>query len=165
MPILAALFSRCRGPGADAPLLRDPPLQAELSDQNLPCINNSAQVLALVTSNKPDLFFTSQIGLLQKLIEKSVTSDETTLHESLRPILQRMFEVLPPPSDDADKPEVAELQSFQEWAENLIGEGLKGTGTLRGPLFVLQCWTKTRPDKIESVFAAPLVKILNKLCK
>jgi transformation/transcription domain-associated protein len=136
-----------------------------LTEQNLAFINNSAQVLALVTSSKPDLFFTSQITLLQKLIEKSVTSDETSLHDSLRPILQRMFEVLPPPSDDADKPEVAELQAFQEWAENVIGEGLKGAGTLRGPLFVLQCWIKTRPDKIETVFAAPLVKILNKLCK
>ncbi|CDZ98369.1 Histone acetyltransferase SAGA, TRRAP/TRA1 component, PI-3 kinase superfamily [Phaffia rhodozyma] len=135
----------------------------ELTEQTLAVISNSARVLSLVASNKPDQFFVSQIGVLHKLIEKSVTSDELVLHDSMRPILERMFEVIPLPAEDVKLE--TDMQTFQDWAENSIAEGLKNGTSLKGTLFILQCWTVTRPDKIEHVFAPHLIKVLTKLCK
>lgn len=142
------------------------PLQIEINDANHGVVSNSAKVLALVASSKPDNFFTSQLGLLHKLLEKCIVSDDSTLHASVRPVLERMFDVTAPPSDGS--PVDIEVKAFESWAEATVTEGLTTDGLkagLKGTLFLLDCWAKTRPEKIESSFAIPLVKILNRLAK
>ena len=127
-------------------------------------VANSCKTLALVAAGKPDAFFASQFGLLHKLVEKSAVGDETILHDSLRPILERMFEVASLPRASTDEAEAEDVVAFREWADGVISEGLKNGTGLKGSLFLLGCWAKTRSDKIEA-FSGSLVKVLNKLVK
>lgn len=74
-----------------------------------------------------------------------------------------MFESLPAASDES--PLETDVQAFQDWAETTITEGLSKANGLKSTLFLLGCWIKSRPDKIESLFAKDLCKVLNSLAK
>jgi transformation/transcription domain-associated protein len=77
-----------------------------------------------------------------------------------------MFEATVPSTDGSGLP--VDVKAFESWAEKTVTDGLNNEGPkpgLKSTLFILGCWAKARPEKIESLFATPLVKILNKLAK
>ena len=113
----------------------------------------------------------SHLSTLTKLLESAVLSDFSPLHDTLRPILEKMFECLPPAQEDGSSQEgslVGDIGTFHQWAEHIVenlnksDKNLGAKDRLQGPLFVLQCYVKARPQRLESS-AASMVKLITKL--
>jgi transformation/transcription domain-associated protein len=127
-------------------------------------------VIAIVATSKDMDWIKAHLGTLTKLLESAVLSDFSPLHDTLRPILEKMFACLPAPSESGNVAETLsdDLTAFQNWAENIANslnkpdKVLSAKDRLQGPLFVLQCYIKARPERLEAS-AAAVVKLITKL--
>ncbi len=57
-----------------------------------------------MVEDKTDAYIAPHVPQLQKLLEKSAATDEVSLVEAQKPVLERIFRVIPdpPPEEDAD---------------------------------------------------------------
>lgn len=140
----------------------------EVTDANYVIVSNSAEVISIVCSGKDQAWITGHLASLSKLLESAVLSDYVPLHDILRPILEKMFECLPKADDDVTPS--PEISTFQQWAENIVGtlnkadKPLGARDRLQGPLFVLQCYVKARPDKLE-LMNVSITKLITRLAR
>lgn len=116
----------------------------------------------MVTVDKPLEWFTSNGGLLQRLIQKGMSSDEAILHESLHPAFKRLLEVFPAVENDDETQ--SDASDFYAWVANAISESLRTSNNLRGPLLMLLSMVEISPLRIEP-FAAGLMRLLVKATK
>lgn len=144
------------------------PFVQEVTDANYVIVSNSAEVISIVCSGKDQAWIIGHLAVLSKLLESAVLSDYVPLHDILRPILEKMFECLPKADDET--PPAQEISTFQQWAENIVGtlnkadKPLGARDRLQGPLFVLQCYVKARPDKLE-VMNVSITKLITRLAR
>lgn len=179
IPIKLAIFQR--------------PLTAmEIKEQTLGIVTNSLQTLKLVIKDKSEAWILAHLPQIHKLMEKSMQSDEPAVLESCKGILDKVFEVLPPPPapvESADNEEDAEgedddqtmadqatvtkptpaqpadeASAFRAFAENIITEGLKNSSNAYAALVTLTSWSKATPEVIDQHLAA-ITKVLTKLTK
>jgi transformation/transcription domain-associated protein len=84
-----------------------------------------------------------------------------------------MFEMIPAPPEAGGapaEPMTGDIAMFHQWAENVVenlnkpDKALGAKDRLQGPLFVLQCYVKARPERLESS-AASVVKLITKLTR
>ncbi len=124
---------------------------------------NSAEVVAIVALNKDKAWLNTHLGTLLKLLEHPVLSDYAALHDTLRPILVRMFGCIPAPGEDqAIGPDQLALAT---WADNIVNNMNSGTiARLHGSLFVIQCYVSARPEKMTDVLPG-ITKLMNRLTK
>ncbi|PWN50372.1 hypothetical protein IE53DRAFT_368968 [Violaceomyces palustris] len=169
-----------------------PLIHTELTEQNTAVVCNALHTLRFVVKGKSDAWVVAHVPQLHKLLEKSVMADEPSLPEALRPVLERIFEIIPDApvvDEDADgdaeddlggpaaesnkqgeekkKVEVEpsdDLASFRNFADNAITEGLKNSTHLYSVFVMLDAWAKSKPEKIDGHLPA-LSKALSKLTK
>ncbi|KAF8592382.1 hypothetical protein K439DRAFT_1323691 [Ramaria rubella] len=136
--------------------------QLEFTEQNLVHISNSAKVFAVVTADKPLEWYSANGGLLQRLIQKGMSSDESILHDSLHPAFKKLLEVFPMIENDDETQN--DGSDFHTWVSNAILESLRTSNNLKGPLLMLLSMVQSSPARIEP-FAAGLMKLLVKATK
>ncbi|PLW40616.1 hypothetical protein PCANC_13021 [Puccinia coronata f. sp. avenae] len=146
-------------------------LSAEITEGNLGIVCNTAEVLNVVLANKSDEWLLNDLCLVQTLVEKSVISKYEDLLKIQRPLLNRLFRVLPAedptnPGQDEDpdkmKLTTARLSTaaFELWANSTIKEGLKESRThenLCSALILLQAYDQAQPSKVD-VFIHDIVR-------
>lgn len=136
----------------------------EVADDTLVTLCNSAEVLNVVSSYKPAEWHLSNIGVLHMIIEKGYASTEFRLHTALRPVLERVFDALPP-ATIIDSPEAApEVVAFVDWAKAIIKEGLATLSNLPAAMLVLQSWAKASPERVDDFFQA-LIRVFSRFTK
>lgn len=140
----------------------------EVKDETLVQVSNSAEVIAIVASNKDDAWIINYMPSLSKLLENAVLSEYSNLHDILRPIMERLLKCIPPAGSET--PTSNEIKSLEQWVDNVI-EGLNkpdkppsARDRLHGPLFVVSCYVRARPEKAE-VITPILIKIASKLIR
>ncbi|KAJ9474335.1 Transcription-associated protein 1 [Pseudozyma hubeiensis] len=172
-------------------IFQRPLIHTEINEQNTPVICNALRTLQIVVEDKTDAYIAPHVPQLQKLLEKSASTDEASLVEAQKPVLERIFRVIPdpPPEEDADgeaemdtgddKKEdedaaaakdakeseaTDELAAFRKFADNLIADGLKQSQHLYSVFSMLDAWSQSKPEKIDAHLPA-LSKALSKLTK
>jgi transformation/transcription domain-associated protein len=119
-------------------------------------------VLNVVCADKPDAWYTTNAKVLQKLVQTGMQTDETSLQDSLHPILDRLVRLFPLPQGD-EEPQ-GEMADFHTFLINAITEGLRNMSALKGTLMILKSVVTITPERIEP-FAPTLMKIFNKYAK
>ncbi|CBQ69344.1 related to TRA1-component of the Ada-Spt transcriptional regulatory complex [Sporisorium reilianum SRZ2] len=173
-------------------IFQRPLIHTEINEQNTPVICNALRTLQIVVEDKTDAYIAPHVPQLQKLLEKSAATDEVSLVEAQKPVLERIFRVIPdaPPEEDADgeaemdtgddkkadeddanatkdskeSEATDELAAFRKFAENLIADGLKQSQHLYSVFSMLDAWSQSKPEKIDAHLPA-LSKALSKLTK
>ncbi len=172
-------------------IFQRPLIHTDINEQNTPVICNALRTLEIVVADKTDAYIAPHVPQLQKLLEKSAATDEVSLVEAQKPVLERIFRVIPdpPPEEDADgeadmdtgddkKPDgddatakeskegeaTDELAAFRKFADNLIADGLKQSQHLYSVFSMLDAWSQSKPEKIDAHLPA-LSKALSKLTK
>lgn len=137
-------------------------IQTDITEQTLTHVYNSARVFAVVTAEKPLEWYSSNGGMLQRLIQKGMSNEESILHESLHPTFKRLLEVFPvPETDDEIQSDASE---FHNWVTNVITGALRTCTNLNGPLLMLTSIVQVTPARIEP-FASNLMRLLIKVTK
>ena len=138
-------------------------LQTEYAKETAPTIVATARVLNVVCTDRPDLWFLQNGAILQKLIQKGMTSEDPLLHETLYPIVDRLLALYPLPKEDEESshPEMAEFHSF---VHDTITEYLKSPSGIRSSILMLKSVAQHSPERVE-LYAAALMKLLSKLTR
>lgn len=138
--------------------------QSDISDK-LVLLCNTAEVLNVVASHKPDDWILTNIATLHGLVEKGFSGTEFRLHAALRPILERIFEVVPA-NIGPDTPDVApDVRAFVDWATSTINEGLRSlVNSLPGTMMILQAWAKSSPQQVDT-FVPLLIRVFSRFTK
>ncbi len=174
-------------------IFQRPLIHTEINEQNTPVICNALRTLQIVVEDKTDAYIAPHVPQLQKLLEKSASTDEVSLVEAQKPVLERIFRVIPdpPPEEDADgeaemdgagdekkaddddasamkdvkdSEATDELAAFRKFADNLIADGLKQSQHLYSVFSMLDAWSQSKPEKVDAHLPA-LSKALSKLTK
>lgn len=142
-------------------------IHTDVTEQNLGPIANALATLDVISREKSASWFQTHIAQLHKLLEKSLGSDKPALLDAARPVLERMFSVLPaaPPSDEEKSETPSDEQAaFCTFAEGIIQEGFKNGTNLYSVLTLLAAWSHDRKDVLDR-YLAQLIKLLTKLTK
>ncbi|EPT03792.1 hypothetical protein FOMPIDRAFT_150002 [Fomitopsis schrenkii] len=131
---------------------------------------SSAKVLQVICSEKGDAWFTSNAGVLSKLVRKGLVSEDSVLQDSLHPIYDRLIRLFPVPKEDEEQ--ASEMSEFHTFIYTSIGENLRTTEegrsnmapVLRGVLLMLKSIVQITPERIEP-FSGSLMKLLGRLAK
>jgi len=118
----------------------------------------------VVVAEKSDAWFgdAENAATLQRLVRKGMITEDSTLHDSLHPVFDRLLRLFPlPKEDDEDQ---TEMSGFHKFVYKSIDDGLQNATALRGTLLMLRSVVQVTPERIET-FSAPLMKLLNKLVK
>jgi transformation/transcription domain-associated protein len=135
----------------------------EINEQTVVVVCNTLEVLNVALSYKSDDWIRANIATLQRIVEKCIqTSDEGVL-TALRPILDRIFAVVPPVTEGEDG-RGDNLRAFSEWANNAINDGLRDMTNLPATMTLLHAWVKADPEKVDA-FAHPITRVLSKTTK
>ncbi|KAM0751100.1 hypothetical protein T439DRAFT_380110 [Meredithblackwellia eburnea MCA 4105] len=139
----------------------------EVNEETLVLLCNSSEVLNVVASFKSADWILTNLQTLHEIVQKGFGSAELRLHSALRPLLERIFDVLPPNSHDKDA-QPADLapaiKTFVEWATTTINESLRAFTTLPGTMMILQAWAKSTPEAID-LFIGPLIRVFSRYTK
>lgn len=133
----------------------------EVGDDTLILLCNSAEVLNVVVSFKPKEWVLNSIATLHKIVEKGFASSEFRLHSALRPLVERIFEVIPAVLPDDASPDV---KAFVDWATGLINVSLRDTTNVPGAMMLLQAWSKATPERVD-VFLPLVIRIFSRFTK
>ena len=101
---------------------------------------------------------------MHQIVEKGFSSPEARLHLALRPLLERIFDALPPGSSAQPADAPAEIKAFVEWAKVTIDDSLRSMASLSGTMMILQAWSKTSPEAID-LFIQPLIRVFSRYTK
>ncbi|GAA96948.1 uncharacterized protein L969DRAFT_90354 [Mixia osmundae IAM 14324] len=147
---------------------------AEINEQTLNTLCNTIDVLCVVQSFRPDAWVLDNLGTMIKIIEKVTSASEVRLHVSLRPILERTFEILPQRDSkgedekmtmaDAITDEDDDVVRFTKWATMTINDGLRSLSNIQGTIVILQAWVKHKPE-VTDEFLGPLIRVLTRMTK
>ncbi|KAA1099348.1 hypothetical protein PGT21_004258 [Puccinia graminis f. sp. tritici] len=141
-------------------------LSAEITEGNVGVVCNTAELLNIVLANKSDEWLLSNLGLVQTLVEKGVSSKCDELFKVQRPLLNRVFGVLPvedrsTSDQDEEKEKIsAAVAAFEQWVNSTIKEGLKEPRiqeNFTSALALLQAFDQAQPSKVE-VFIPDIVR-------
>lgn len=133
---------------------------------------NTLEALNVAVIQRPDEWTTSNVPILQTIVDKAVSCNEARVHLAARPLLQRIFATLPPPPA-TDEEAMAQAQSeasksFFDWATNTVNQGLvqqpQDLPTLHGTLILLEAWSKHSAAPIDFAMSS-LVRVLTRLTK
>ncbi|CEH17271.1 Histone acetyltransferase SAGA, TRRAP/TRA1 component, PI-3 kinase superfamily [Ceraceosorus bombacis] len=164
----------------------------EVKESTIPVFVNTLQTLRLVTKRRDRDWVISNLAMLHRLLERSIASDDASIHENCRDLLEQIFAVLPEPvagDEDAEGDEEDDVMvdapsspeqdkkkgalsgqpdeataDFRKYAETTISEGLRNQTSLCAALTMLSAWSSVAVEKIDD-FLAPLTKALTKLTK
>ncbi|KAI9508927.1 FAT domain-containing protein, partial [Russula earlei] len=139
--------------------------QADLSSEGtLAQALCAANVLQVVVQDKPDTWFTDaeNAGTLQRLVRKGMVTEDSTLHDALHPVFDRLIRLFPLPKEEDEQQ--TEMSSFHQFVHKSVDDGLQNATALRGTLLMLRSIVQVTPERIET-FSVPLIKLLNKLTK
>jgi transformation/transcription domain-associated protein len=138
-------------------------LQADVTaESSLPQAVAAAKVLQVVSADKGDDWYRTNAPILQKLVRKGMISDDTSLHEALHPVFDRMIQLYPLPKEGEDgQPEMSEFHTF---VQSSISDSLLNGNSLRGILLMLKSVIQVVPDRV-GPFGEHLIKLLTKLAK
>jgi transformation/transcription domain-associated protein len=123
---------------------------------------NAAKLLQIIAADKNDAWYLSNGLILQKLIQKGMKSDESSLHDALYPIFDRLLSLFPLP--EGGEEQQGGLSDFHTFIHQSISEGLNNTTSLRGTLLMLKSLVQLAPERIEP-FSASITKLLGRLAK
>ncbi|WAR58696.1 hypothetical protein PtB15_10B34 [Puccinia triticina] len=141
-------------------------LSAEITEGNIGVVCNAAELLNIVLENKSDEWLLDNLSLVQTLVEKGVSFKSEDLFKVQRPLLHRIFSVLPvddqSTSDQDENKEKtgAAVTAFEQWVNSTIKEGLKEPRiheNFRSALALLQAFDRAQPSKVD-VFIPDIVR-------
>lgn len=87
--------------------------------------------------------------------------NDSSLHETLQPVLNRLLAALPP-ADEGTTDQAT--KTLYTWVENTVNEGLKAHTNLSGTLAILHSLVLVQPKRLEG-FAIALMKTLTRLTR
>jgi len=142
-------------------------LSTDINDANLGIVCNTAEVLNVVLANKSDEWLLNDLSLVQTLVEKSVSSKYDDLLKVQRPLVNRLFRILPVDAPTTSDPEDGETEkisaavtAFKQWANSTIKEGLKEPRVhehLCSALVLMQAFDQSQPSKVD-VYISDIVR-------
>lgn len=136
----------------------------EVTDATLVGLGNSAEMLNVIVMYKTDAWVIGNYAILHMIVEKGYTSVEGRLHSALRPLLERLFEVLPEAIASGAAESNPEIRAFVEWATTMISEGLRSMTNIPSSMLVLQAWAKISPERIDG-FVTLLIRCFSRYTK
>ena len=136
----------------------------EITETSLVGLGNSAEMLNVIVLYKSDSWVIANFGTLHMIVEKGYTSAESRLHTAQRPLLERLFEVLPSAIASGAAESSAEIKSFIEWATTMINDGLRSMNNISSSMMVLQAWAKITPERIDG-FVPLLIRVFSRYTK
>jgi transformation/transcription domain-associated protein len=137
-------------------------LHMDINDQTVVIVCNTLEVLNAVLSFKSDDWVRANLPSLQRILEKCIQSSDERVLAALRPILDRVFSVIPPVVDGESGQD--DIRGFTEWANNALNDGLRDMTNLPATMTLLRAWVKADPEKVDA-FAHPLTRVLSKTTK
>lgn len=138
--------------------------QSAITSETLVMVCNTAEVLSVVASHKTSDWILANIAALQMIIEKAFGTTELRIHSALRPVLERIFDVLPPTISPDSTDASPEAKAFAEWATGTINEGLRSMINLPATMMILQAWAKATPARVDA-FIMLLIRVFSRYTK
>ncbi|GAA6061309.1 hypothetical protein JCM10212_005423 [Sporobolomyces blumeae] len=136
----------------------------DVTEDLLSQLCNSAEVLNVVSANKPAEWHLTNIGILHSIVEKGFSSGETRLASALRPVVERLFEHLPKGVSAESTGVSPQAKAFVEWAKSAVEEGLRSMNNLAAVMLILQSWGKVEPERIDG-FVGILIRVFSRFAK
>ena len=142
-------------------------MDQDFNDNTYNVISNSAEVVAAVAAARDQAWVRSNLSLLTKLLEKIWVYDDTTLHEVVSPLTERMLREVPE-TDSVDVP--PDARALLALVENAVTEGLtasqRSSQPTPGTLFLLRHWLTSQPTLLQNeALSSALLKVLANLVK
>ena len=123
---------------------------------------NTLQIMRVILDAKPDSWVISQIGLIQKLLEKSLRSENPEIqdclhtsdekldsHRSIRPLLKRVLDAIPNETGEEDEMEVETPSSeFLTFLSTVATETMSA-GNRLASINILWTLSQARPSMID----------------
>ncbi|KAL7273085.1 transcription-associated protein 1 [Rhizina undulata] len=138
----------------------------EVNEQNLPGYVNALQVLSVIMKLKSDEWVLQRLNTLQKVLEKSLRSDNAEVQESLQPVLSRVLQAIPiekvEGEDEEEEPAESPGAQFVSLLTTIVQENLNTN--LMSSVNILWTLSQKRPMVIDDHIAA-LMKAFQKLGK
>ncbi|WFC97412.1 transcription-associated protein 1 [Malassezia yamatoensis] len=163
-------------------------IHTEFTEPHFASIANALATLDVISRERSSTWYQTHMAQLHKLLEKTLMSDKPALLDAARPILQRMFAVLPaaPPSESSvgsadstpNKTQASQKPSdtsnatpgaddgtaFCAYAENIIQEAFKSMSNLYSLLTLLSAWSQDRWNVLDR-YLPMLIKLLTRFTK
>ncbi|KAL1410016.1 transcription-associated protein 1 [Vanrija albida] len=142
-------------------------MSQDISEQTIGTVANSTEVIAAVAEVRDQAWIRGKLEVFRKLLEKVWVFDDTSLHEVVRPLTERMFAELPEEEvaesdDDAQKL----LKFVSTTVNNGLQASLRSHNELPGTIFLLKCWLKVQPTQLHNeALASGLLRVLSNLVK
>jgi transformation/transcription domain-associated protein len=134
---------------------------------------NTVEALTVTCQQRPDDWTAVNVAILQQIVDKALSSADYRVHIAVRPLLERIFAVLPPPAatDEEAAMQVTQpeaTRAFFDWATSTAEEGLRplqpNLHMLHGTVILLDAWVKNSTASIEFSIVS-LVRVLTRLTK
>lgn len=133
---------------------------ADITTENLGMLGNASEVLNVVVGYKPDAWVLANFGTLSKITEKVYSSTEARLYAAQRPLLERLFSVLPQAIASGAAETDVDIKAFIDWATTSVEEGLRTFVSVSSSIVILQAWSKTSPERIDQ-FVYVLIRVFS----
>lgn len=135
----------------------------DVAEANLPGYLNSLQILKTILEVKSDEWILQRLPELQKLLEKSLRSEDTEIHDGAQPALARILRALPTQKEEEDEPDSeSPVTQFLSLLNNIVSDNF--TANLMSSINILHTLSQTRAPAIDN-HIIPLMKAFQKLAK
>jgi transformation/transcription domain-associated protein len=118
--------------------------------------------LAIIAKHKNDDWFTTNAEVLQEILQKTISRDDSGILDTMFPILEKFISLYPFPNQEEES-QFDSIQ-FHSYASTTISEGLRSGSNLNGVLVLLKVVIQVDPSRIEP-YAASLMRVLAKFTK
>ncbi|CAH7675619.1 hypothetical protein PPACK8108_LOCUS10651 [Phakopsora pachyrhizi] len=153
-------------------------LTADITDNNIGVVCNTAEVLNIVLDNKTDGWLLNNLALVQSLVEESVRAKHDDLLKIQRPLINRLFRVLPIRDGKSLETGITEkaeagnrnnqsVEEFEQWTNRIVREAFKESRApevLTSALVILKAWDQAQPSKVDS-FISEIVRVFSQVVK
>lgn len=139
----------------------------EINENTIATVANSIEVIAAVAEFRDQAWIKGKLEVFRKLLEKVWVFEDTSLHEVVRPLTERMFQELPDEElpDAEDDPQKL-LKYVSTTVSNGLQASLRSSTELPGTIFLLKCWLKAQPKQLHNeAIASGILRVLSNLVK
>lgn len=142
-------------------------MSQDINENTIGTVANSTEVIAVVAEYRDQPWIRGKLEVFRKLLEKVWVFDDATLHETIRPLTERMFAELPD-EEVADSEEDSQklLKYVSTTVNNGLQASLRSSAELPGTIFLLKCWLKVQPKQLHNEgLASGVLRVLSNLVK
>ncbi|KAG9303929.1 hypothetical protein G9A89_005839 [Geosiphon pyriformis] len=137
-------------------------INTDISPSTLDSVCNGLDVLNVILDRKPAEWCLAHLNHLQRLLERSIRSNDSRIQQCLNPVLVHIFHSLP--STEQTSIEDTDITNFTSIVQGVIEQGLNHMENLYAALMLLNALKSKNPENIDN-FLGGVLALLSKLTK